>query len=72
MMLTRLAHSLTTTALRRAMSTKPLFIYTAGTANGLVVSILLEELKAVYGSNNVDYESVLSSPYHHISQLRSE
>lgn len=34
---------------------KPLFIYTGSTTNGHKVSIVLEELKAVYGSV-VDYE----------------
>jgi glutathione S-transferase len=36
-----------------ATSTKPLLLYTAGTANGRKVSVLLEELKAAYG---LDYE----------------
>jgi glutathione S-transferase len=35
--------------------TKPLFLYTGATPNGHKVTILLEELKAVYGSV-VDYE----------------
>jgi len=55
-MLTRFAYSLTTSALRRAMSTKPILLYSAGTPNGTVGTILLEELKAVYGDNKIDYE----------------
>jgi len=37
------------------MSTKPFLLYTAPTPNGLKVSVLLEELRAVYGSA-VDYD----------------
>ena len=62
----RVSHQMLAT-LRRTMSTtsqKPIFLYTAGTANGKQVSILLEELKAVYGSNKIDYESVLVQSYH--------
>ena len=36
-----------------AQTNKPFLLYTAGTPNGRKVSILLEELKAVYG---IDYE----------------
>ncbi|KAJ7064107.1 glutathione S-transferase [Mycena amicta] len=35
-------------------STKPLVVYTAGTPNGLVVLIFLEELKAAYGGPDND------------------
>lgn len=71
MLLTRLAYSLTTSALRRAMSTKPILLYSAGTPNGTVGTILLEELKAAYGDSKIDYESVLSPSYLHLCQLRS-
>ncbi|KAF7972178.1 hypothetical protein HWV62_18756 [Athelia sp. TMB] len=37
------------------MSTKPLILYTASTPNGHKVSILLEELKAIYGPS-ISYE----------------
>lgn len=65
-MISRLASSLIRTSLRRAMSTtqKPIFLYTAATPNGKPVTVLLEELKAAYGVNKIDYESVPSSTYH--------
>ncbi|THH09438.1 hypothetical protein EW145_g2008 [Phellinidium pouzarii] len=40
-------------------SSKPIVLYTQTTANGVAVSILLEELKAIYGGP--DYESVSMS-----------
>lgn len=58
-MLPRLAgitRSLSQTAMlstATAQTSKPLLLYTAGTPNGRKVSILLEELKVVYG---IDYE----------------
>lgn len=39
-------------------SQKPLLLYTWKTPNGRKISILLEELKAVYGADVVDYEYV--------------
>lgn len=45
-------------------SQKPIFLYTAATPNGKPVTVLLEELKAAYGVNKIDYESVPSSTYH--------
>jgi len=42
--------------------TKPLFLYTGATPNGHKVTILLEELKAVYGSVvDYDYENIVIS-----------
>jgi len=41
------------------VSDKPIILYTCDTSNGLVVSIFLEELKAIYGGP--DYEPVLMS-----------
>ena len=35
---------------------KPLLLYTWKTPNGRKVSVFLEELKAAYGSEVVDYE----------------
>lgn len=42
-----------------SLSTKPFLLYTGATPNGHKVSVVLEELKAVYGSV-VDYEFVPS------------
>lgn len=35
---------------------KPILLYTAKTPNGRKVSLFLEELKAAYGTDVIDYE----------------
>ena len=37
-------------------STKPILLYTAKTPNGKKVTVFLEELKAAYGTDVIDYE----------------